>query len=48
MSALIELKRLSCKVGNNYLLHNVDWKVEEGENWLIFINNSLIDFRLSL
>ena len=36
MSALIELKRLSCKVGNNYLLHNVDWKVEEGENWLIF------------
>ena len=36
MSALVELKHISYKVGNKFLLHDVNWTVEEGENWLIF------------
>ena len=33
---VIELNKLSYKVGNNYLLRDIDWKVKQGEHWLVF------------
>ncbi len=36
MSALVELKNVNHKIGNKYLLHDINWTIEEGQNWLIF------------
>ncbi len=33
---IIEMKQLSRRVGNQYLLRNVDWIVNKGERWVVF------------
>lgn len=33
---IIETQHLSCKVGHNYLLHDINWTVKRGEHWVIF------------
>lgn len=33
---IVEVDKLSCKVGYKYLLHNVTWKVKQGEHWVVF------------
>ena len=33
---IIDVHGLSCKSGNNYLLHDVNWKVYPGEHWVVF------------
>jgi len=39
MAPKIEVKHLSCKMGNRYLLHDINWRVQDGEHWLIFGEN---------
>lgn len=34
--SLIDVKQLSCKVGTKYLLNQINWKVNKGEQWVIF------------
>ena len=34
--SIINVENVSCKSGKRYLLHNVNWKVDEGDHWLIF------------
>lgn len=36
---IIEVKKLSCKAGQKYLLHDINWKVQEGEKWVVFGEN---------
>ena len=36
MESMIETKQLSCKMGKNYLIKNIDWKVEQGEQWIVY------------
>lgn len=36
MSALVELQHVNYKIGNRYLLHDINWKIESGEHWLVF------------
>ncbi len=33
---VIEIQNLSVKVGRRYLLHEINWQVERGENWAVF------------
>jgi iron complex transport system ATP-binding protein len=33
---VIEVKNLCCRSGNRYLLNHINWKVKQGEHWLIF------------
>ena len=33
---IVETNKLSCKVGYKYLLHDVNWKVKQGEHWVVF------------
>ena len=33
---IVEVDNLSCKVGYKYLLHDVTWKVKQGEHWVVF------------
>lgn len=33
---IIQLQQVSCKVGNKYLLNDINWIVKEGEHWVIF------------
>lgn len=33
---IIEAKGLSCLVGHQYLLHNINWQVHSGEQWVVF------------
>lgn len=33
---IVETSKLSCKVGYKYLLHDIDWKVKQGEHWVVF------------
>lgn len=32
---IVETNKLSCKVGYKYLLHDVNWKVKQGEHWVV-------------
>lgn len=34
--AMINIKNLSCKVGNHYLLNQINWQVNPGEQWIVF------------
>ena len=36
MSRVIDAQNLCCKSGNRYLIHNINWQVEQGEHWLVF------------
>lgn len=36
---IIEVKKLSCKTGQKYLLHDINWQVQEGEKWVVFGEN---------
>jgi len=36
MSIIIKAKNLSCNSGKQFLLHDINWEVKEGEHWLIF------------
>lgn len=33
---IVDVDKLSCKVGHKYLLHDVSWKVKQGEHWVVF------------
>lgn len=33
---IIKIEKLNYKVGNRYLLKDINWSVKEGEHWLIF------------
>lgn len=33
---VIDVRGLSCKAGNSYLLHDVNWQVQPGEHWVVF------------
>lgn len=33
---VIDVRGLSCKCGNSYLLHDVTWQVQPGEHWVVF------------
>lgn len=33
---VVDVEKLSCKVGYKYLLHDVTWKVKPGEHWVVF------------
>ena len=39
MTMQIELKNISCKIGNHNLLHNINWQVNQGEKWIVFGEN---------
>lgn len=36
---IISIENLSCKSGNRYILHNINWRVNAGEHWIIFGKN---------
>lgn len=36
MGPIIEINHLCCKAGYRYLLHDINWKVNPGENWVLF------------
>lgn len=36
MSAIVETRKLCCKTGLRYLIHNIDWTVEKGDHWIVF------------
>lgn len=33
---IIDIQNLSCKSGKQYLLHDINWQVRPGENWVVF------------
>ena len=33
---VIEVQKLACKIGHNYLLNNINWEVERGERWAVY------------
>ena len=36
---VIEVENLSCLSGSKYLLNNINWKVEKGDQWVVFGRN---------
>ncbi len=36
MEPIIEVSHLCCKVGYRYLLYDINWQVNSGDNWVIF------------
>lgn len=36
MTTIINAKHLSCKMGKNYLLKDITWEVQQGENWVVY------------
>lgn len=36
MAPIIDMQELSYKSGYTYLLHDINWKVERGEHWVVF------------
>lgn len=36
ITPIIEVKNLSCRMGKHYLLQNVSWQVNPGENWVVY------------
>ncbi len=34
--SIVKIQNLNFKVGNRYLLHDINWEVKRGENWVIF------------
>ena len=36
---LINVEALSCQAGAQYLLHDINWEIKEGENWVVFGRN---------
>ena len=36
MENAVEIEKLSCKVGHNYLLKDINWQVKSGEKWVVF------------
>ena len=36
MDKIIEIDKLSCKAGSRYLLKNINWQLNRGENWFLF------------
>lgn len=39
MTAQIELQHINCKVGGKYLLHDITWRIQPGERWIVFGEN---------
>lgn len=33
---IVDVKKLNYKLGNRYLLKNIDWQIKRGENWILF------------
>ena len=36
---LLKVESLSCQAGAHYLLHDINWEIKEGENWVVFGRN---------
>ena len=36
MEGVLEIKQLSCKMGKNYLLRDINWQVNRGEQWIVY------------
>lgn len=36
MEPIIRVENLNCQSGNRYLLRNITWEVQPGENWVVF------------
>ncbi len=36
MNPIIHVENLSCQSGNRYLLRNINWEVQPGEQWVVF------------
>lgn len=36
METIINVKNLTCLVGNKAILSNVDWQIEKGDHWVVF------------
>ena len=36
METIIDVKNLSYKAGQRYLIHNINWQVQKGEHWIVF------------
>lgn len=39
MKTQIDLQNVSCKAGATYLLHNINWHIQNGEKWIVFGEN---------
>lgn len=33
---IVSVQHLSCKVGNRYLLKDINWQIKRGDNWILF------------
>ena len=33
---VLSIKHLYCQCGQRYLLHDINWEVQPGENWVVF------------
>ena len=36
METIIDVKNLSYKAGQRYLIYNINWQVKKGEHWIVF------------
>ena len=36
MTTIVKMKDLGLKMGNQFLLKNIDWEVRKGEHWIVF------------
>ena len=36
MTPIIKTEHLSCKMGHSYLLKDISWQVQAGENWVVY------------
>ncbi len=36
MAPIIQIKNLSCKMGQSYLLRDINWEINAGENWVVY------------
>lgn len=36
METIIDIKNLSYKAGQRYLIHNINWQVQKGDHWIVF------------
>ena len=37
--ALIDVRELSCRAGAKYLLHDITWRIQQGDQWVVFGRN---------
>ena len=37
--SVVSINHLNCKAGNRYLLKDINWQINKGENWILFGRN---------